>query len=399
MGEEFIFPIKRKNLEDLYEMAIHCYKCLYGHYVYFPDTRSEKFGVVCPAGEYHKFEAYFCDGKMEIARALLEGRLEWSERLADIIFKDPLCEACDTLCEVTNKLRPMFLQEHLRKEYVDRFGPLPAHKRFADYIEKTHNAYGGEHEDRFDWLPEGIKPPKKADVIYYVGCTSSYRQKEIAKAQVKVLHKLGINFGLLYEDEWCCGSPLFRTGQIDKAKKTMEHNIDALKKAGAKTLISECPGCARAFAESWKYGLEVPVNVVHITEFVVDRVKRLSKERKLNKVEVKVTYHDPCHLGRGLNVYEPGRDILKAIPGVELIEMPRNRKNSWCCGSGGGVKAAYPDFALWSANERLNEVEFVGAKNVATPCPFCIRNLRDASREYGRGIEVSDVMEILLKAL
>ncbi|MFQ5820923.1 MAG: (Fe-S)-binding protein [Candidatus Heimdallarchaeota archaeon] len=379
---------------------LRCPKCGFCRSVLPMAMREAKFGAQCPSGERWKFESYYASGRTEVGIALLEGRLKWTDKLNRILFACPTCGLCDWWCENISRHHPLKMLEELRKRYVEELGPLPGHKRFLDNIEERHNAYVEPHEERFVWMPEGIKPPAKADVMYFVGCTSSYREIEIAQATVEVLDKLGVDFGVMWGEEWCCGSPAFRTGNIDVAKKAMQHNLDYLKKIGAKTLITECPGCYRAFKDVAAYDLPEPeFEILHVTELIEDRVKELAKDGKLKKIEEKWAYHDPCHLGRHMMVYEPPRNVLKAIPGLELLELPRNRQNAWCCGSGGGVKASYPDFAIWAASERLDEVDYVGTKSLTTPCPFCRRNLRDASVAGERRIEVRDVMEILLRAL
>jgi Fe-S oxidoreductase len=173
----------------------------------------------------------------------------------------------------------------------------------------------------------------------------------------------------------------------------------------------------------------MPFEVYHITQYV----NKLIGEGKLKltkKVPMKVTYHDPCHLGRlgekytpwkgvekkirnqlivheprkvfkrgRYGIYEPPREVLKAIPGLELVEMERIKEYSWCCGAGGGVKEAYPDFALWTANERIEEALATGAEAMVTACPWCTRNLRDALEETGRKIKVKDMIELVREAL
>jgi heterodisulfide reductase subunit D len=401
MPENYVWPLKRANLEDYYEMCTRDANCNYCKWVYCSDIEDAKFAGQCPKGQRYKFDTFFAQGLWQVARKLMENEFSWNnDTVRDVLYTCTSCGACEEWCSYISGMAPLKLHEELRIRYVENVGPHPRHKALLKSLDENHNAYDEPHEERFEWMPKGITPLEKAEIIYFAGCSNSYRQKEMAKATVQVLDKLGVKFGILWENEWCCGSPGFRTGNLSYAKKLMDHNITALKKAGAKTLLSGCGGCIKSFSEAWKYGLDVPVKSMdHVTTFLESRVKKLAKEKKLNKVELKIAYHDPCHLGRGLGVYEPGREILKSIPGVEVLELPRNRKNSWCCGSGGGVKSAYPDLALWTAQQRLDEVEYVGAKNVAAPCPFCIRNLGDAAKELNRGIEVLDVMEILQRAL
>jgi Fe-S oxidoreductase len=138
---------------------------------------------------------------------------------------------------------------------------------------------------------------------------------------------------------------------------------------------------------------------------MVEYLDRLISEGKLKftrKLPMKVTYHDPCHLGRHLGddgVYDPPRKILQSIPGIELVEMVRSRENAWCCGAGAGVSQANPEMALWTANERLKEARATGASALVTACPWCVRNFRDAVKEYGEDIDILEISEIVNKAL
>ena len=142
-------------------------------------------------------------------------------------------------------------------------------------------------------------------------------------------------------------------------------------------------------------------DVLHMVEYLDE----LIKEKKLkftSELPMKVTYHDPCHLGRHLGedgIYDPPRDVLKSLPGIELVEMERNRENAWCCGAGAGVSQANPELALWTANERLKEAKATGATALVTSCSWCERNLKDAVKEYGEAMEIYDIAELAYRAL
>ncbi|MBC8273757.1 MAG: (Fe-S)-binding protein [Chloroflexi bacterium] len=203
-----------------------------------------------------------------------------------------------------------------------------------------------------------------------------------------------------------------------------------LKTAGVKTLVTPCSDGYSTFKSLYPMiGIETGVEVLHITEYL-DRLIKDGKIKPTKRVPLHVTYHDPCHLGRlgepyvpwngewkkgasqiiytepqkpirhGVDgVYEPPRDILRSIPGLELSEMERSRHYSWCCGAGGGVKEAYPDFAMWTATERIEEAKATGAEALVTACPWCERNFRDALQESGDRFRVYDVVELLQEAL
>ena len=189
---------------------------------------------------------------------------------------------------------------------------------------------------------------------------------------------------------------LFWTGQIEIAKECANHNIEEIEKSGATILVTSCAGCYRMIKEIYrsKFGLEYNFEVLHAPEFLLSLVKDGTLPLE-NEISEKVTYHDPCHIGRHMGLYEPPRELLKNIPGIELIEMTRNRRNAWCCGAGAGVKSAFKDLALFAAHERLKEAQSTEAGILATSCPFCERNLRDAAKAYNADIKVADIIELI----
>jgi len=202
---------------------------------------------------------------------------------------------------------------------------------------------------------------------------------------LEIFDKLGIKYQIM-DEEWCCGSVLLRTGQVEDAKEIMEHNIEAIKSSGAKTIVFTCPGCLMTFVKDYS---DMGVELVHSTQFL--RGLRM----KVKQQGMEVAYHDPCHLGRDLGIYEEPRAVLKEIADVK--EMKREREQAWCCGSGGGVKSAYDDFALWSAGERIKEAKEVGAEALVSACPFCKLNLREAAEN--EGMDVYDVVELVNRCL
>jgi len=177
-----------------------------------------------------------------------------------------------------------------------------------------------------------------------------------------------------------------------------EHNIRAVEVRGAKAMVTTCAGCYKTTSTDYgKYFSNPTFPVYHFAQYV----NQLIKEKKLKftkEIKAKVTYHDPCHLGRHGGVYEDPREILKKIPGVELVEMPRNRRGSRCCGAGGGFKSAFNDVAVNIAAERVKEAVATGADILVTTCPFCVLNLQAGAKAIGSNIKVLDVSELLLEA-
>jgi len=386
------------DLNEYYKIIRNCSKCAMCRNMSPWDMQSKEFKDICPSGTRFLFEAYFAPGKMEITRALLDNEIQYSDRLEHIIFACPLCGGCQAQCEEVNIINPLDVMQDLRKKYVKAKGPIPAHAKFAKSIKELHNPYNEPHENRLDWLPKNITINEDAKIAYFVGCTSSYRREEIAKATVNVLNSLGLEFNILHPNEWCCGSPLFMTGQIDAGIKLMNHNLEAIKEKGIETLVFSCAGCYKTFKETYpQYVGDLNCKVYHFTEFLVDYFRK--KEIKLKAFPKSITYHDPCHLGRHSKVYEAPREVLKQIPGIKLIEMERIKENAWCCGAGAGVSSAYKDFAYWTASQRLKEAESTGAEILTTSCPFCITNFVEASKISNVSFEIIPLIKIIEEAI
>ncbi len=409
--------------------CIHCKACMFS-YSGEPDKEGigEYKGTLyegmiegCPSGTYYRlWEGYLNSGRMWILRSILEGNLQPSESVRDLIYPCTTCGNCQAQCE--NKLPTVELIEAARAACVEAGVPLlPKTAALGKLTRELNNPYGEKHEDRTKWLSETkIKTNMDANVAYFVGCTASYRQKQVAKATAELLNKLGVEFAVL-EDEVCCGSPLFRTGQREEARRVMKENLKNFKKYD--TILFSCAGCYRTFKVDYpKFsGAKLPFTPKHTLEFVAELIDQ-GKLKFKGEYKKKVTWHDPCHLMRHIALdlereelakssnwfldereikkkkeewYELPRKILRAIPGLELVEMYRIKEDAWCCGAGGGVKTQYPEFALWTALERVKEAEATGAEAIVTSCPFCIRNLSDAVAASGSKMEVVELLEVL----
>ncbi|NVM27754.1 MAG: (Fe-S)-binding protein [Candidatus Helarchaeota archaeon] len=378
------------TLESFKDWIYTCIRCNTCKYV------MDEYSDSCPAGEKFQLETYWGSGKIWIARGILEKKLQFSDSIVKKIFACPTCGSCMKQCELEISDHILEIIEALRAEAVRQgFGPLESQKAFEEAISAEHNPYKGIHAERTGWVKESFKLKDTADVLYYVGCTSSYRESEIAAEMLDLLTKMGIDV-TVSKDEWCCGSPLIRTGQLKLVKDLAEHNMEMIKKIGAKAVVFSCAGCYRTFKEDYEplLGKTPDIELYHVTDYIA----KLIDDEKINFKEgdpVKVTYHDPCHAGRHCGIYDSPRKVLKSIPGVELIEMKRNRENAWCCGAGGGVKSGFRDWAVEIASERIKEAEETGAAILVSSCPFCKRNLMDAIKATKSKLKFMDVTELV----
>ncbi len=231
--ENFLFDMKR---------CIKCKGCRWVDHIYMPGI---KFSTRCPSVTKYLFDSYGAYGKLRIGLALAEGRLDYSEAVLSILYACPLCGACDVGCKRNLDLEIELALEALRiKAVKDGKGPMPEHKKLAENSLTKHNRFGAANENRTKWLTEQIKPSPKAEVLYFVGCSSSYSHPEIAQATVKILSSSGTQF-MLMPDEWCCGNVLYSVGMVNEARELARRNIEAIKKTGATTVLASCAECYR----------------------------------------------------------------------------------------------------------------------------------------------------------
>ncbi|HEC93109.1 MAG TPA: (Fe-S)-binding protein [Candidatus Atribacteria bacterium] len=396
MTKEYVWPIERGELEDYYDMMLACAKCKYCQNVFPCFTQNEQFASQCPSGDYWRFEAYYASGRIEIARGIVEGSLNWSDKLRDILYSCTMCGACEENCRTTQRLTPLKIIRTMRERYIREGGELLSpHKGMVDSLLKEHNPYGKTHKSRFKWLSSDlISSVQDSDVIYFVDCTMCYQVPHLARVTTQVLAKLGVNFTVLGNEEWCCGVPLFRLGLVEEGKKLLDHCIKAIEKTGISKVIFSDPSCYETFKNASLYGFETPsFEMQHITEFLLPILKKNKVD--LHEVKGKITYHDSPFLSRHLRIYEEPREILKMIPGVELIEMYRNRLNTFDCAGEITVKEAFPEFAVETAKKRIGEAKAMGANTIVCADPNDYRNFVDAKTD----LNVMDIMEILLKSL
>jgi len=409
-------------------------RCSYCKWIPLAQIKSWRFAYGCPSVAKYLFHNYSAGGKIIMGLSLLDKRLDYSDKFVDIVYQCQMCGACDVACKIISDREPLEIMRELRAQCVEDGQILPAHLVTIEGLRKEDNMMGGLKADRGRWA-EGLEvkdlTKESAEVAYHAGCRYSYDEElqPIARATLNLLNKAGVDVGIMGKDETCCGGRAHEMGFQGEFTKYAESNIEAWTTAGVKTVITSCSDGFGAFKELYpRVDKEIRFEFLHITEFLAQLITE--GRIKLNKrVPMLVTYHDPCHLSRftepfipmpgkehrafgqafvheapkvprSKGVCEAPRYILDSIPGLKLVEMERIKESTWCCGAGGGVWEAYPDFALWTANERLEEAKATGAEALVTSCPWCERSFKDALAANGdKSFKVYDIVELIEQAI
>jgi Fe-S oxidoreductase len=421
-------------LQDHIKEAERCAQCSYCKWIPLDQIKSIRFSNGCPSIAYNNFNSYSARGRYMVAQSLLNGRSEYTDRVLDIVYKCVTCGNCDVSCKVCRyNMEPLEMIHELRFKLVEDAQLLPQHMLYIDHLRKEDNMMLKPKAERGKWA-EGLDikniTTDPAKVVFHAGCRFSYDESlwPKARAAVTLLKNAGVDIGIMGKDESCCTGRVFNMGYKGEFTKFAENNLQAWKTAGVKTIVTSCADCYHAFKRLYPT-MGSQFEVLHTVEYL-DKLIKEGKIKFSKKVPMKITYHDPCHLGRQgepyipwqgkekkiksqIVVYEPRkpryngawgiydapRNVLKSIPGVELVEMERIREYAWCCGAGGGVKEAYPEFSNWTATERLEEAKSTGAGAIVSACGWCERNFLDAIESSGDKMKVFDVVELVQQAI
>ncbi len=419
-----LYRTKFHNLEELdprsVEWCMQCGSCLNDHRLLA--------GIqgACPIFKHGKpFESYLPRGRQQTIRALLEGRLEPSQELSDAAFMCTTCNVCNSVCHATHtetQSWPItrvndqaYVFENFRADLMNLgFAHLEGHRVLLGSLANYDNPWGQPRRAKTDWARKAElsgknlgKKKEKVDVLLFHGCTAPLDRslQDVTLATAQLLDKAGVNWGYLGEKEICCGSIAVRVGELGVFKEIAKRNVallnDLYDNLGVRTIVSSCSGCFKTLFQDYPefadYDDEVgkiKAEVIHTSLFA----KGLVDQGQIafgNGFDFKATYHDPCHLARHCHVYETPRTLLENIPGIEFVEMFRNRKYALCCGSGGGLKSGYPDMATNVATERVKEAEGTGVQYMVTTCPFCEQNLRDAIKGSGSELKLVDLVQLM----
>jgi Fe-S oxidoreductase/FAD/FMN-containing dehydrogenase len=337
-------------------------------------------------------------------REYMAGRADFNQQWVDKFIACTTCEYCNVDCQLDLPNEPSWLE--MRGRLVDDWDKLtlPAFEVMRAALVEQRDIWAGYSRDRANWVPEDLKGKIKeqAETAYFAGCTASFVEHDVALATTGLLDAAGIDFTYMGTEENCCGLPMLAAGLWDDYERILRHNIEGMKKREVSKIVTSCPACwlswdvyYREWAE--KLGIEFPFEVEHFSQTIARRIK--SGDLKFtHPVEMKVTWHDPCHMGRAGGNYEAPRQILQAIPGIEFVEMEHNREHAHCCG---GVLTLLenPDTGKVVGDVRVREAEAVGAQAIIASCPCCEVQLRVTMEKTGRDMPVIDLGHLAAEGL
>jgi heterodisulfide reductase subunit D len=264
-----------------------------------------------------------------------------------------------------------------------------------------HNVSNEDNSERGEWrdflkvLPDHMYQKDKAELVYFVGCVASFfpMVQKIPQNLVQILESAKVDFTILGGEEWCCGFPMIGAGIPERVRDMTEHNLEKVKKLGAKRVVFTCPSCYRTWQEY--YGTEL--ELFHSTQLIEKLIR--DGAIRLRGMSTKVTYHDPCDLGRNGGIYDAPRQIIKSIPGLTLVEMESNRAKSVCCGGGGNLEMADSNLSGNVAQKKIEEIQRTGVRTVVTSCQQCIRTIKSRAGRQEIDLTVWDITELVLKAI
>ncbi len=342
-------------------------------------------------------------GKWFFLREYMEGRARMPQEQVDTFLACTTCEVCNVKCPLDLPIESSWLK--MRGQLVDaeKRMTFPPFEMMAAALRGQGNIWASYRKDRDAWVPpeKAHMIKDRAEIAYFPGCTASYVENDIAQATACLLHKAGIEFTYLGKEENCCGIPMLVAGLWDTWAENMRHNIEAMKAKGVKTIVTSCPACWlvwKTYYPEWaaRLGIDYPFETRHYSEILTEQLAKgqLTLEKEVN---MRLTWHDSCHMGRAGGIYEEPRALLRAVPGVEFVEMEHNRENAHCCGSVLSL-VADPEAALRIGDFRLKEADDIKADAVVTACPCCQVQLRVTAHKTGRDLKVMDLGHVLCDA-
>ncbi len=386
-------PPKRNGIAgDVDLMAVTCARC--GYCVH-----------TCEQYSGRGWESDSPRGKYAWIREVYAGREAWDKKAADTFLLCTTCERCDFRCQLQLPVEPngMSLREELVKG--QSLGTFPPFEMMAASLDDEGDIWAGKQSRREAWLPDDVasRLSDHADVLYFAGCTASYVETDIAESTLRLLLDSGLNVAYAGNEESCCGIPMKMAGKWDLFTEMYHRNVKMARERGVKTVVTSCPACALVWKELYaeeadRLGEPYEFEVKHYSEVIAPAIESGALHLEKDVLDGhKVTFHDSCHAGRAQGIYEPPRDMLKAIPNIDYVEMEHNREEGLCCGSVVTLVGEL-EVAPVLGCARLEEAIDAGADTVVAICPCCQVQLRDAAEKSGLDIKVDDLARVVANA-
>jgi len=386
------------SLDDYKDIIHRCFRCGYCKFTKdFTDFN-------CPPYNKFRMDTYSPGGRMWLIRAMMLGDIEQSQHLADILYSCTMCGNCVEECRFKFHDKIMDIIQAGKASMVENSKVPPVVRDFFKNIYTSGNPWKEPQGNRGAWAGKASIPTygKGDEYLYYIGCIGSYdlRVQKMAKAFGQILLKTGVSFGILGEEENCDGNEVYMMGEAGLFQYLAEKNIALLKEKGVKKIVTLSPHAYNIMHNEYPK-LGGNFEVVHYTQLLDEliRSKRLVIPGGLN---INVTYHDPCFLGRWNNIYDEPRRVISAMDGVNFVEMERNRENAFCCGGGGGN--FFTDIIGGGEDSpsriRVRQASNTGADVLAVACPTCMTMFEDALKTEGMDekLILKDISEIILDA-
>ncbi len=386
---------------DLQEIPFTCAQCSY----------CQVGNGSCPTYKVKRLDSYSGKGKMVLARTLMQKRISKEDglpALRDAIFGCTLCGGCEEICQVDIPFVKIY--QLMRAEFL-KLGMWPEQLEGArDTLIKSHNIQGQSQMDRVEgwsyWHPDEDTlldtQGQNAKTAFFFGCASSYRGVSIQAtiATTLILDKAGQEYTFLGEEEYCCGAPMIMTGDFETARAMANHNIEKYKELGVERVVTNCPGCYKMWAHEYHefLGIDPPFEIIYGPELFEELIDN-NKIEFTNPLDTTVTFHDGCDAGRNAGFYEQPRKVLEHLPGVTFEELPHNKANCFCCGSGGVLRAIDADFALKINELKVNDIEQTNADLVIASCPSCVDFMQAELPPTGSTKVVKDLAVLMAEAM
>jgi len=360
----------------------------------------------CPGfDEDSRWESSYARGKIAIVHAMIQDKerdFQNSESARESLFSCTGCGHCQYICPSGIDVPSIIY--YGRKMLVNANNYPKKNNIIIENISKFGNPFG-EEAPRDDNWPD-LKKNINAETVYYPGCMAIYRTPEVAYNTIKLFNALGEKIKI-FQNETCCSGILYRTGHRNLIEDNVKKMLEEIHDNPPKQIIFTCPGCLTAFKEMYQTLLKEKfkkTKLLHFSEYLIQKLSDLGKEdlnikqNLENKVKTPIIWHDPCHLARGVEIYEEPRKILNILQ-IPYIEFEHNKKDTNCCGSGSGVRSSYSELAENTTLQRLKEVKELGAKTILTSCPFCEFQYSNIIQKYKFDFYILDLNSLLIEIL